>query len=135
MKLPITNRHRIWSALACLLAVGLVYTPFAAAAWNAHVAACCTGDQCPIREHHHAKAPVHAADCEHQGDAMVGCSMSCCESSERALLAPLTFVLPAAEPLTWPVLVAATAPQLHTGNLVRSLKVLSPPPRFDSSSL
>jgi hypothetical protein len=135
MNSPINNRFRVHSAVACLFAVALFYAPLAGAAWNAHAAACCTGDQCPIREHHHSKAPVHTAECEHAGDAMMACTMSCCESSERALLAPLAFVLPTADSLASPARMTGLMAQLRAENFLRTLEVLSPPPRIVSSCL
>jgi hypothetical protein len=135
MEPRLTKQFRVYSAVACLFAVVLFFAPLAAAAWNAHAAACCTGDQCPIREHHHSKAPPHTADCEHSGDAMMACTMNCCESSERALLAPLAFVLPTADSLISPARMTGLTAQLHADNFVRWLEVLSPPPRIVNSSL
>lgn len=128
------DRARVVSAWCCLLAVLLLFAPNAEAAWSAHAAACCTGDHCPIPEHHHSKqrpaTPTHAQDCEHQaGDALSDCSMSCCEKTEQTLLAAMNFVLPLNITIATPDDFSAAAPAFHVNNFVRSLEVLSPPPR------
>jgi hypothetical protein len=128
------NRIKAISAWCCLLAALMLFAPYAQAAWSAHVAACCTGDHCQISEHHHSKnrapAPTHTQDCEHQaGDAMLNCSMSCCEKTERTLLAAMAFVLPSNMAVTAPDDFSAAAPALHLNDFVRSIEVLSPPPR------
>ena len=116
------------------MAALLLFAPYAQAAWSAHAAACCAGDHCPIPEHHHSKqrstSPTHAQDCEHQAaDAMADCSMSCCEKTERTLLAAMTFLLPSNTAITANDHVSAAAPALPINTFVRSLEVLSPPPR------
>jgi hypothetical protein len=128
------KRLRAISAWCCLLATLLLFAPYAEAAWSAHAAACCTGDHCPIPEHHHSKNrvpfPTHTQDCEHQaGDSMSNCSMSCCEKTERMLLAAMTFVLPLITVVTASDDFSAAAPVLQVNNFLRSIEVLSPPPR------
>src|SRR5450432_1017734 len=125
-----TNRLRAISAWCCLLAALLLFAPYAQAAWSAHAAACCTGDHCPIPEHHHSKAPVHGADCEHQTAGMSDCSMRCCQSSDHPLVAPVAFVLPVPASLVIPDGAATAAPVLRLNGLPRSSEVLSPTPRL-----
>jgi hypothetical protein len=134
MRATSVKQLRVISAWCCLLAALLLFAPYAEAAWSAHAAACCTGDHCRIPEHHHSKnrapAPTHAQDCEHQaGDAMSDCSMTCCEKTERMLLAAVTFVLPANAAVAAPDDFSTPAPALHLNDFVRSIEVLSPPPR------
>ncbi|MDP9340447.1 MAG: hypothetical protein M3P45_16445 [Acidobacteriota bacterium] len=129
-----TKRERVISAWCCLVAALLLFAPYAEAAWSAHAAACCTGDHCPIPAHHHSrndsKAPAHAQDCEHQaGDVMSDCSMSCCEKTERMLLAATTFVLPAGLSIIASDEFVTAAPALKLKDFVRCIEVLSPPPR------
>jgi hypothetical protein len=121
---------RILQAWLCLLAAALLLAPFAGAEWSAHAAACCTGDHCPIPEHHHSKAPAHSADCEHQTAGMTDCSMRCCQNSDHALLAPVAFVLPVPASLVIPDGAVTAAPVLRLNGLPRSSEVLAPPPRL-----
>jgi hypothetical protein len=134
MRATSEKQLRVISAWCCLLAALLLFAPYAEAAWSAHAAACCTGDHCPIPEHHHSKnrapAPTHAKDCEHQaGDAVLNCSMSCCEKTERMLLAAMTFVLPLSMVVTAPEDFSPAFSALYVNDFVRSIEVLSPPPR------
>src|SRR5450755_3487756 len=134
MRATSEKQLRVISAWCCLLAALLLFAPYAQAAWSAHAAACCTGDHCPIPEHHHSKqrstTPAHAPDCDHQtGDTMSECSMNCCEKTEHTLLAAMTFVLPLNTAITANSDSSAPAPVLQVNNFVRSLEVLSPPPR------
>jgi hypothetical protein len=112
----------------------MLFTPYAGAAWTAHAAACCTGDHCPIPEHHHSKnrapAPAHPQDCDHQAaDSMSECSMSCCEKTEQMLLAAMTFELPINTAMTANDDFSVAAPALQLHDFARSIEVLSPPPR------
>src|ERR1700674_4926193 len=90
----VTKRSRVFFAWFCLVAAFLLFAPFAGAAWSAHAAACCTGDHCPIPEHHHSKAPAHGADCKHQTGGMTACTMSCCQNAEHVMLVAPVFVVP-----------------------------------------
>jgi len=97
MSLRDQRRRRSIFASICLFAVGLLYTPLAAAAWSSHQMACCTSGQCPIAAHHHHKAPAAPADhmdCGHEMPGMMACAMSCCHDSERSLVISIAFVLP-----------------------------------------
>src|SRR5689334_23272133 len=91
------QRKRIVTAWVCLIAAMALYAPLAGAAWSAHAMSCCTGDYCPIAQHHHQKkqaSPHSAMDCGHEMGEMMSCSMSCCDSSEKPLVTALAFVLP-----------------------------------------
>src|SRR5579864_712482 len=93
------DRVRIVAAWVCLFAAVGLYAPLAGGAWSAHSMACCTGDHCPIAQHHHQKkqaSPPAEMDCGHDlgvGEGM-NCSMSCCQSSENPLVTAVAFVLP-----------------------------------------
>src|SRR5258708_30025800 len=88
----------IWGVWRSLFVGVFFYTPLAAATWSAHAMACCTGDHCPIPQHHHrqkAPAPQHShMDCEHDMGEMMNCSMSCCQSSEKPLVTAVAVLLP-----------------------------------------
>jgi hypothetical protein len=125
------KRLRVFSAWCCLLAALALFAPFAEAAWNAHAAACCTGDHCPIPEHHHhSRAPEPAADCEHHRAGMMACQMSCCESSNHYLLASLAFVLPFETAVTGLKPFRAHTAALQPDASPRFFEVLAPPPRL-----
>jgi hypothetical protein len=119
-----------------LLATVLLFAPLAGAAWSAHAAACCTGDHCPIPEHHHSsKAPQQDSGCEHQAGDMMACSMNCCQSVEHAPLASLAFVLPGVALLAGPDGLTLLAQDPQAKQFPRSPEVLSPPPRLASITL
>jgi hypothetical protein len=99
---------------------------------------CCTGDYCPIASHHHQKkqaSPHSDMDCGHDTGAseMTNCSMSCCQASEKPLVTAVAFVLP---DVTSSAAIAVTgaADALHALEIARSLKPVSPPPRFAQAS-
>jgi hypothetical protein len=96
--------------------------------------ACCTGDHCPIPQHHHrqkAPAPQHShMDCEHDMSEMMNCSMSCCQSSEKRLVTALTFVLPHLVSAFAPASVVPAAETARSVAIPRSVEPASPPPRF-----
>jgi hypothetical protein len=131
------NRRRSIFASICLFAVGLLYTPLAAAAWSSHQMACCTSGQCPIAAHHHHKTPAAPADhmdCGHEMSGMMACAMSCCHDSERSLVTSIAFVLP---PPAASATVAAIESPIEFAKLMdfpRSSEPLSPPPRFVSAA-
>jgi hypothetical protein len=118
----------------CLFAAVALYAPLAAAAWSAHAMACCTGDHCPIAQHHHsqkAPPPRHShMDCEHEMDEMMDCSMSCCQSSEKPLVTAVAFVLPHLASAFAPASVVPAAQAAHAVAIPRSVKPPLPPPRF-----
>jgi len=110
-----------------------LYAPLAGAAWSAHAMACCTGDSCPISQHHHQKkqaAPHSEMDCGHDMAQMMDCSMSCCQTSENPLVTAVAFVLPNANSASASIAVIGAADTLQELQIPRSLKPLSPPPRF-----
>lgn len=133
---PYQKRLRVWSACVCLLATVLLFAPLAGAAWSAHAAACCTGDHCPIPEHHHrSNAPQQDASCEHQAGDMMACSMNCCQSTEHPLLASLAFLLPDVALLSGPDGLTLLAQDPQAKEFPRSPEVLFPPPRLTSVAL
>jgi hypothetical protein len=124
------------AAWFCLLAVGLLYAPLAAANLIARAADCCADGYCTVPEHHHHKqkpAPARESapmDCGHDMSGMTSCSMECCKDPSRPALIPGAFVLPTpaivpfASEVSRPVLLASCL------KLSRFVKPLSPPPRF-----
>jgi len=117
-----------------LFAAVFLYAPLAAAAWSAHAMACCTGDHCPIAQHHHgqkAPSPQHShMDCEHDMGEMMECSMSCCQSSEKPLVTAVAFVLPHLVSASAHASVVSTVETAQAVAIPRSVKPVSPPPRF-----
>jgi hypothetical protein len=133
----IHHRRRIFSALACLLAVVFLFAPLAGAAWSSHAMACCAGGYCNIPNHHHQKAPANSSaseDCGH-GLALMKCSMSCCQDSDKPVVTSVAFVLPTATFTSSSILVTRTIE--HTGSIgiPRSVAPLSPPPRISRTAL
>ena len=127
------DRKRIAAAWVCLFAALALYAPLAGAAWSAHAMACCTGDYCPIAQHHHQKkqaSPHSEMDCGHDMGEMMDCSMSCCQMSENPLVTAVAFVLPDVTFASASIAVTGAADTLQALEIPRSLKPLSPPPRF-----
>jgi hypothetical protein len=100
--------------------------------------ACCTGDHCPIAAHHHQKAPAepaHEMDCGHEMTTLMSCTMSCCEITDRPLVAPLAFVLP---PMSFSGSVLSFAKVSETQQAIELPRSIEPPytpPRFRSAAL
>jgi len=95
--------------------------------------ACCTGDYCPIAQHHHQKkqaSPHSEMDCGHDMGEMMDCSMSCCQMSKNPLVTAVAFVLPDVTFASASIAVTGAADTLRALEIPRSLKPLSPPPRF-----
>jgi hypothetical protein len=96
--------------------------------------ACCTGDHCPIAQHHHgqkAPAPQHShMDCEHDMGEMMECSMSCRQSSEKPLVTAVAFVLPHLVFASAHASVVSTVETAQAVAIPRPFKPLSPPPRL-----
>jgi hypothetical protein len=132
---PAAKRSQVLSGCFCLLAMVLLFAPLAGAAWSAHAAACCTGNHCPIPEHHHSKAPQHPSDCAHQMGDVTACSIRCCQSADHPLLASMVFILPLATSWIRPQHATAAAPALQPNIFPRSVEVLAPPPRQSISPL
>ena len=127
------QRKRIVAAWVCLLTAAFLYAPLAAASWSAHAMACCTGDYCPIAQHHHQKKPASAQpemDCGHELGEMMNCSMSCCQRSENPLVTAVAFVLPEVSSTSVSTAVSGSIEISQLLAIPRSLKPLSPPPRF-----
>jgi hypothetical protein len=91
-----------------LAAVALLWMPVVAAAWSAHVMACCDGKMCSAQGHRHSKQSQNPANdagtamnCEHskgesQSDSMMNCAMSCCQQQEQFTSPGMVYLLPAA---------------------------------------
>jgi hypothetical protein len=127
------QRKRIVAAWVCLFAAVALYAPIAGAAWSAHAMSCCTKDYCSIAQHHHQKkhaSPHSDMDCGHNMGEMMDCSMSCCENSEKPLVTAVAFVLPNVALTAAPIAVTGAGETLQPLEIPRSLKPLSPPPRF-----
>jgi hypothetical protein len=127
------QRKRIVAAWVCLFAAMALYAPLAGAAWSAHAMSCCAGDYCPVAAHHHQKkqaSPNSDIDCGDMGGAMMNCSMSCCQGSEKPLVTAVAFVLPDVGVTSAPRAVTRAADALQSLEIPRSLKPVSPPPRF-----
>ncbi len=97
--------------------------------------ACCTGDHCPISGHHHQKAPAHKMDCGHEMGSLMSCTMSCCQTSDRPMVASFLFVLPSLSFSSVPATVTRVAETPHLIALPGSFVPLSPPPRFAAAVL
>lgn len=131
------DRRRFFSASLCLLAVVLLYAPFAAAAWSSYSAACCTTAQCPIKAHHHKNSPASSEnhmDCGHDMTEMSSCDMSCCQNTERPAVTSMAFVLPAALSLAGPAVCKAPFQSAKPLDFLRSTQPLSPPPRLEATA-
>jgi hypothetical protein len=129
----IQKRKSILAAWVCLVAAVVLYVPLGAAAWAAYSMACCTGDHCPIAQHHHQKkqaSPHSGMDCGHDMDQMMECSMSCCPSSEKPLVAAVAFVLPDAQLASAAMAVTDFDESLQSLEILRSIRPVAPPPRF-----
>jgi hypothetical protein len=131
------NRWRSFHAIACMFAVALLFAPLVAAAWSSYSAACCTSGQCPIHGHHHqhsSSGSENPMDCGHQMPGMAACSMSCCQNMDRPAISPGLFVLPAPLTLAASTIFAPFISLREPQNFLRSIKPLSPPPRFSPAA-
>jgi len=127
------GRKKVLAAWACLLAAVALYAPLAGAAWSVHAMACCTGDHCPIAQHHHQKkqaSPHSDMDCGHDMGEMMDCSMSCCQDSEKPLVTAVAFVLPRLASAFAPAPVVPAVETVQAVAIPQPVKPLSPPPRF-----
>jgi hypothetical protein len=132
---------RVAGAWLCLAAVVILWMPVLAAAWNAHVMACCDGKMCTTQGHRHSKptekpsgeaaAPM---DCGHsQNASTMSCAMSCCHEQEQFTSAGTIFVLPEAAPRA-ELSLAESSVLLPDAKQIASLfGPLSPPPRSNPS--
>jgi hypothetical protein len=131
------HRRRSISASVCLLMVVLLYAPLAGAAWSSRQMACCASGQCPIPAHHHQKTPAAPADhmdCGHEMAGMTACSMSCCHDTDRSLVASIAFVLPPSAAAAEAIAIKSPIEFAKPSDFTRSIKPLSPPPRFMSAA-
>ncbi|MBZ5702992.1 MAG: hypothetical protein LAN84_14250 [Acidobacteriia bacterium] len=138
MKNRRANLDVVLRAGFCLLAVALLYAPFAAAAYSARTADCCAAGRCPISGHHPSQAPAAPGspmDCGHAMAGMGSCSISCCESPERAAVTPLAFLLPAPAAPIVPAGASEFSTALQTAEIPRTLEPVAPPPRFVAAGL
>jgi hypothetical protein len=129
------NRARITVAWVCLLAAVALYAPLGAAAWSAYGIACCTGDRCPIKAHHHQKkqaAPHSDMDCGHNMGEMMNCSMACCDSSEKPLVTAVAFVLPDLQVENSSDAVVGVTEVKQVVAIARCVAPLSPPPQVSA---
>ena len=129
-----TSRERVGrriSACLCMLAMVFLYAPVAGAAWGARAMACCVGDLCPIKTHHHKApaAPAHDMNCGHDMGAMSDCAMNCCQKTERQAISGIAFVMPLAVSQTGLAAVVAEIRTEETKVFPRLAEPLSPPPR------
>jgi len=95
--------------------------------------ACCTGDHCPIEQHHHQKkqaAPHADMDCGHEMGEMTKCALSCCQNSEQPLVTAVAFVLPDAAFSSAPISIVGVTETAQALEILRSIRPLSPPPRL-----
>jgi hypothetical protein len=123
------------------MAAALLYAPLAAAAWSSRAMACCTGDHCDIPQHHHQRAtdPASGAsegpNCGHEMNGMMGCTMSCCQDTDRPVVTAVLFVLP--HPVFAPhVMQTKRADDARRSvEIPRATEPLSPPPRVVVAAL
>jgi len=98
---------------------------------------CCTGEYCPIAQHHHQKkqaSPHPDIDCGHDMGEIMNCSMSCCQGSEKPLVTAVAFVLPDSAFPSAPISVTGASEGLQAIEIPRPLKPVFPPPRFAHTS-
>jgi hypothetical protein len=133
-KVPHSKAHRVLAAYVCLLAVGLLFAPYAGAAWMNHAMDCCTGDHCNIPEHHHRNAAPHA-DCDHDSGGLTACTMSCCQDEDQVFVAAMTFVMPDPTVAAVQAQSRAALDSPRSIEIPRSIQPLLPPPRAVSLNL
>jgi len=135
-----TPRQRLQksvAAIACLIALLLVYAPMATATLMAVTGACCTGDYCPIHGNHHPSQKSDAQqnenapmDCGHEGHAtskMNSCSVSCCQTVEQIAVKVHVFLLTPL-PITTSLATLCPAPIALNGSLVSPVFAPKAPP-------
>jgi hypothetical protein len=141
----LSKSYRPVGAWLCLVAVALIWMPVVAAAWGAHVMACCDGKMCTTQGHQHSKQAQKPAsgtgspmNCEHakgeaQSDSMMNCAMSCCQQQEQFTSAGVVYVLP--EAAAQNVFLAAEHSVLLADAKEMTVRCgpLSPPPRNNPS--
>lgn len=73
-------------------------------------------------------------DCGHEMPGIAACSMSCCQDSDRAAIAPGLFVLPGPVTVSTSAIFEPFAGLGEPQNFLRSIKPVSPPPRFSPAA-
>jgi hypothetical protein len=73
-------------------------------------------------------------DCGHDMSGMTACTMSCCHQDERPVLTAFAFLLPEPASATRPTLATPFVATLKQFELPRTIKPISPPPRFTASA-
>jgi len=135
------HRTRLIGALACLLAIAVLYAPLAAAAFSPSVMACCTSGFCNIPRHHHKSAPATSEaaaasheDCGHDMAAkmagMSDCSMDCCQTHDTPAVSSVAFVMPPVFFVPLSLHVTRAAETVRAIEIPRAIEPASPPPRF-----
>jgi hypothetical protein len=133
MAKPAIQLAKRWAAVFCLLAVVLLQTPFARAAWLSSGVACCMGDHCGVPGHHHKNAAAEKEmpmDCGHNMSHRSDCKISCCKTADETASNVAQFVMPdlgillSLQRAVPPIL--PFAPQW----ISRAEKPQSPPPRI-----
>ncbi|MBV8515523.1 MAG: hypothetical protein JO260_09515 [Acidobacteria bacterium] len=137
------RRTRVISALACLLAIVVLYAPLAAVAFSPSLMACCAKGFCNIPRHHHrsnaATHPDAGASASHEdcGRNMAAktagtsdCSMDCCHSHETPAVSSVTFLMPPVFFVPLSMHVARAAETVRAIEIPRAIEPASPPPRF-----
>jgi hypothetical protein len=132
---------RVVGAWLCLAVVAMLWMPVLAAAWNAHVMACCDGTMCTVQGHRHSKQtekpssnPGVPMDCEHsQAGSTMNCAMSCCHQQEQFTATGTVFVLPEVENHAELFLIESSVFLPGTKQVTALFGPLSPPPRSSSS--
>jgi hypothetical protein len=144
--LKLFKSPRLVGAWLCLVAVALLWMPVMAAAWSAHVMACCDGKMCTAQGHQHiqqtqkpsnnARTPMNCghAKGKPQSDSMMNCAISCCQQQEQFTSAGVVYVLPVAAAQN--VFLAAERSFLiaDAKQMIVRCGPLSPPPRSNSSA-
>jgi hypothetical protein len=145
------NRNRLIGALACLLAIAVLYAPLAAAAFSPSLMACCTKGFCNIPKHHHKSnaaatnadsAATHETgheDCGHNMatnvTGMSDCSMDCCQTHETPAVSSVTFVMPPVFFVPVAMQVTRAVETVRAIEIPRAIEPASPPPRVLSNTL
>jgi hypothetical protein len=140
---------RVVGAWLCLAAAAMLWMPVLAAAWNAHVMACCDGKMCTTQGHRHSKQTQKASsdagapiNCGHsqsgaqggsQTSSITRCAMSCCHDQEQFTSPGMVFVLPEATLHGKPFSVESSVFLADARQITVLFGPLSPPPRNNFS--
>jgi hypothetical protein len=73
-------------------------------------------------------------DCEHSTPGLAACTMSCCKEIERALIAPVLFLLDGCNEPRIPALIERLPDIRESKDLLQSFDPLSPPPRLPAAA-